>query len=77
MRVTIEEHILHWLGTLGYSLLGRTREEIIAMFLREARQWELPPWELDRLVREGYEAQRRQPRGINRGAISRMPRALA
>ena len=71
MKVTIEEHILHWLATLGYQLSGRTREEITAMFLREARQWEMAPWELDRLVREGYEVERRQAKVAGRGPLPR------
>ncbi|ARA93737.1 MAG: hypothetical protein D6685_03270 [Bacteroidetes bacterium] len=76
MKVAIEEHILHWLASLGYSLAGRTREEITAMFLREARQWEMAPWELDRLVREGYDMERRdmerpQARTTGRGPLSR------
>ena len=77
MKVTIEEHILHWLGTLGYPTVGRTREEIIAMFLREARQWEVPPWELDRLVRDGFDAQRRQMKTADRAPLTRVARATA
>ncbi len=81
MKVAIEEHILHWLASLGYPLAGRTREEITAMFLREARQWEMAPWELDRLVREGYDMERRdverrdverpQARTTERGPLAR------
>lgn len=53
--MTIKKHILHWLASLGYRVYGKPNEEVLAMFLREARQWQMTPWELEHLVRVGYE----------------------
>ncbi len=58
IKININQHILNWLGAMGYSVSGMPREIIEGMFLREARQWDVPPERLEAMVME----QRTPPR---------------
>lgn len=52
INININQHILDWLASMGYTVSGMPREVVEGMFLREARQWELAPERLEELVME-------------------------
>ena len=61
IKITINQHILNWLTSMGYSVSGMPREAIEGMFLREARQWDVSPEQLEALVMTHMTAGRRTP----------------
>ena len=50
IKITLNQHILNWLTSMGYSVSGMPREAIEGMFLREASQWDVTPEQLVELV---------------------------
>lgn len=52
IKININQHILNWLASMGYSVKGMPREALEGMFLREARQWEVAPERLEAMVME-------------------------
>lgn len=56
IKIKLSQHIIEWLTSMGYPVSSMPKEAIEGIFLREARQWELPPERLAEMVREGYYA---------------------
>jgi len=56
IKIKMNSHIIEWLASMGYPVSNMPREAIEGIFLREARQWEVPPERLEEMVREGYHA---------------------
>ena len=55
MLSTLSPIHVRWLSLLGYPVAGTSEEEREAWFEGEARQWEMTPQELQRLIDDLYE----------------------
>ena len=53
MMYTSDPSVLAWMRSMGYPLAGQPHEIVEAMFLREAQQWGLEPYQLRALIRRG------------------------
>ena len=58
IKSLIDRRVLAWLTSMGYTVEGKSGDEVEAMLRREARQWGLT---MDELVQIIGEACRRDP----------------
>ena len=55
--IQISNKVIAWLGSMGYPIAGMPHEILRRMLAHEARQWQLSPEVLSKMILEGSAAQ--------------------